>query len=204
MKTTSAFFATAALGCVLLIGSAARAQTNAGLLGQRYTGLSIFTEHLRDSSISNGLGASVGLNVPVTSFLDFTASGSSESFSDYSIRDQRTVAGLTAFRDFNNFKASADASIGGTWQSSKVNGISYDANDGLYVLGAGLEAPVTDTSAIFGRIAVNRYFKNDRGHYWTYTAGADHWFNQKFGAVGSVTFFDSSSVTFALGVTVRF
>jgi hypothetical protein len=204
MKTSPAFFAAAVLGCVLLVGSSARAQTNAGLIGQRYTGLSLFTESLRNRDISNGIGATVGLNVPVMSFLDFAASGSSESFHDYSIRDQRAFASVTAYRDFSSFKAFADTSVGGTWQSSKVNGISYSSNDGIYAIGAGIEAPVTDTSAIFGRVAQNRYFQNNHGHYWTYTAGADHWFDQKFAAVASVTFFESSSVTFSLGVNVRF
>jgi len=189
---------------MLVVGSTARAQTVAGLIGQRYTGLSLFSESIRDHDISNGTGAAVGLNLPITSFLDFQASGSSESFRDYSIKDQRAFAGVTAYRDFNSFKAFADASLGGTWQSSTVNGVSYSANDGIYALGAGLEAPFTDTSALFGRVAVNQYYKHNNGHYWTYAAGADHWFNPKFGAVATVTFFESSSITFSLGVNVRF
>ncbi len=204
MKIRPAFFAAALLGCVFFVGSTARAQTNAGLIGQRYASLSLFSESLRNSSISNGTGATVGLNVPVNSFLDFAAGGSHESFSDYSIRDQRAFAGVKAYRDFNSFKAFADTSIGTTRQSSKVSGISYRASEGIYAVGAGLEAPFTDTSAIFGRVAWIRYFDSSRGHYWTYTAGANHWFNQKYGAVGTVTFFGSTSVTFSLGVNVRF
>lgn len=204
MKTSSAFFAAAVFGCVLAFSSTVNGQTVAGLIGQRHANLSIFTESLRDRNISNGYGGSVGLNVPMTSFLDFTAGGSFERFSDYSVRDQRAFAGLTAYHDFGTFKAFADTSYGGTWQSSKVAGITYDANDSIFALGGGLEAPVADTSAIFGRVSWNRYSDSSRGHYWTYTAGANHWFNQKYGAVGLVTFFESDSITFSLGMTVRF
>lgn len=204
MKISPAFYFTAALvGCVF-VGSPVRAQTQAGLLGQRYTALSVFTENLRDSNLSNGTGAVLAVNLPVAAFLDIEASGSFESFSDYSIRDQRAFAGLVAYRDFNTFKAFAVGSIGSTWQSSKVNGITYRANDGIYALGAGLEIPFTDKSAIFGRATWNRYFDDNRGHYWLYAAGVNHWFNQKFGATALVSFFESSSVTFSLGVNVRF
>ena len=76
MKTSSAFFAAAVFGCVLAFSSTVNGQTVAGLIGQRHANLSIFTESLRDRNISNGYGGSVGLNVPMTSFLDFTAGGS--------------------------------------------------------------------------------------------------------------------------------
>jgi hypothetical protein len=204
MKTSPAFIAAALLGCVVSISSTARAQTNAGLLGQRYAGLSLFTESIRNREISNGIGGALGVNFPVTSFLDLAVGGSSESFHDYSVKDQRASAGLTAYHDFNAFKAFADASIGGTWQSSKVNGVSYRDNDGIYAFGIGIEAPFTDRSALFGRVALNQYFKRDRGHYWTYTGGANHWFNEKLGATLSVSFFENTSIIYGLGVTVRF
>jgi hypothetical protein len=205
MKTSRAFFVSVAFfGCVLFVGSKILAQTQAGLLGQRYGGLSLFSEHLRDSNLSNGTGATLLVNVPVNSFLDFEASGSFESFPDYSVRDQRAFAGVTAYRDFNTFKIFALTSVGSTWQSSKINGITYRANDGIYAFGAGIEVPFTDSSALFGRVTWNRYFDDNRGHYWTYTVGANHWFNQKFGAVASVFFFEESAVTFSLGVNVRF
>ena len=204
MKTSPAFIAAAFLGCVIVINSTVRAQTNAGLLGQRYAGLSLFSESLRNRDISNGTGGALGVNFPLTPFLDFGASGSSESFRDYSVKDQRASAALTAYHDFNALKAFADASIGGTWQSSKVNGVSYRANDGIYAFGVGIEAPFTDRSALLGRAALNQYFQRDRGHYWTYTVGANHWFNDKLGATVSVTFFESTSIIYGLGVNVRF
>ena len=204
MKTTPAFISAALLGCVVASSSIGRAQTNAGLLGQRYVGLSFFSESIRDHSISNGTGGMAGLNVPLTPYLDFGASGSFESFRDYNIKDNRAFAGLTAYHDFNAFKAFADASIGGTWQSSTVSGVSYSNHDGLYAVGVGMELPFTDRSALFGRLALNQYFQGDHGHYWTYTGGASHWFNEKLGATLSVTFFENSSVTFALGANIRF
>ena len=204
MKTNPAFLSAALLGCVVASSSIGLAQTNASLLGQRYVGLSLFTESLRDRNISNGNGGMAGLNVPLTPFLDFGASGSFESFRDYSVKDNRAFAGLTAYHDFNAFKGFADASIGGSWQSSTVNGVSYSDHDGIYGVGVGLEAPFTDRSALFGRVALNQYFQRDRGHYWTYAVGASHWFNEKLGASFTVTFFESSSVTFALGANVRF
>ena len=136
--------------------------------------------------------------------LDLGLGGSSESFSDYHVKDHRASAGLTAYRDFNFLKGFLDVSIGGTWQSSKVSGVTYRASDGLYAFGAGFEAPFTDRSALFGRIARNQYFDRDREAYWTYAAGANHWFTDKLGATFSVTFFESSSIIYALGVNVRF
>ena len=204
IERSLAFIAAALLGCVTVINSTALAQTNAGLLGQRYAGLSLFTESIRNRDISNGIGGSMGVNLPLMSFLDFGVSGSSESFRDYSVKDQRAAAALIAYRDFNSLKAFADASIGGTWQSSKVSGVSYRDNDGIYAFGVGFEAPFTDRSALVGRVALNQYFKRDRGHYWTYTAGANHWFNEKLGATLTVSFFESTSIIYGLGVTVRF
>jgi len=186
------------------MNSTTRAQTNAGLLGQRYAGLSLFSESIRNRDISNGVGGAMGVNFPLTSFLDFGVSGSSESFHDYSVKDHRAAAGFTAYHDFNAFKAFADVSVGGTWQSSKVNGVSYNDNDGIYAFGAGIEAPFTDRSALFGRVALNQYFQRDRGHYWTYTAGANHWFTAKLGATVSVSFFENTSVIYGIGVNVRF
>ena len=204
MKTSRAFIAAAIAGCVVVLNSTALAQTNAGLLGQRYAGLSLFSESIRNRDISNGTGGALGVNFPLTPFLDLGVSGSSESFSDYSVKDHRASAAMIAYRDFNVLKGFIDVSIGGTWQSSKVSGVSYRASDGLYAFGAGFEAPFTDRSALFGRIARNQYFDADREAYWTYSAGANHWFTDKLGATISVTFFESSSITYALGVNVRF
>jgi hypothetical protein len=204
MKTSRAFIAAAIFGCFAALTSTASAQTNAGLLGQRYAGLSLFTESLRNRDISNGVGGALGVNFPLTPFLDLGVGGSSESFSDYNVKDHRASTGLTAYRDFNFLKGFLDASVGGTWQSSKVSGVTYRASEGLYAFGAGFEAPFTDRSALFGRIARNQYFDRDREAYWTYAAGANHWFTDKLGATFSVTFFESSSIIYALGVNVRF
>lgn len=205
MKTPPAFISAALLGCVIAASnSIGLAQTTAGLLGQRYVGLSLFTESIRNSNLSNGVGGIAGLNVPLTPYLDFGASGSFESFHDYNIKDNRAFAGLTAYHDFNSLKAFADASIGGTWQSSKVAGVSYSNNSTIYGVGSGIEVPFTDRSALFGRVAFNQYSQSGLGHYWTYAGGVSHWFNDKLGATLTVTFFQSDSVTFALGANVRF
>lgn len=201
---TSALIAAALLGCVATLSPTARAQATAGLLGQRYAGLSLFSESIRNRDISNGTGGALGANFPLTPYLDLGVSGSSESFRDYDVKDVRASAGITVYHDFNAFKGFADTSIGGTWQSSEVNGVTYRASDGIYAFGAGIEAPFTDTSALFARVAFNQYFQRERGHYWTYTAGANHWFNEKFGGSLSVTFFESSSIIYTLGVNVRF
>src|SRR5258706_4812453 len=104
MKTSPAFLAAALLGCVVIMNSTVRAQTNAGLLGQRYAGLSVFSESIRNRNISNGIGGAVGVNLPLTSFLDFAVGGSTESFHDYSVKDQRASPGLTPYQDFNALK----------------------------------------------------------------------------------------------------
>jgi hypothetical protein len=204
MKTSPACIAAAFVGCVLFLDSPVAAQTNAGLLGQRYAGLSLFSESIRNRDISNGTGGALGVNLPLTHFLDLGVSGSSESFRDYDVKDHRASASLVAHRDFNALKAFADVSLGGTWQSSEVGGVSYRDSDGIYALGVGFEAPFTDRSALFARIAHNQYFKRDRGHYWTYAGGANHWFTDKLGGSFSVTFFESSSITYSVGVNVRF
>jgi hypothetical protein len=204
MKTSSVSLSAVLLGCVLASSSIGLAQTTAGLLGQRYAGLSVFTESIRDSNISNGFGGGAGLNVPLTPYLDFGASGTFESFRDYDLKDNRAFAGLTAYHDFNALKAFADASIGGTWQSSKVGGVSYSNNSTIYGVGGGIELPFSDRSALFARLAYNKYSQSGLGHYMTYAGGASHWFNEKLGATVTVTFFESDSVTFALGAMIRF
>lgn len=204
MILTKKLTASLMFGFSLLCAGTAWAQTQAGLLGQRYVGVSVFSEDLRDRNISNGYGGDFTVNVPAAPNFDFSFGGSYERFSDYSIEDKRLFGTARVFRDLNSFKPFVDLSLIGTWQSSKVGSYSYSSNDGLWAGGVGLEVPVGDATALTGRVAYNRYFKAENGHYWTYGLSLHHWFTQKLGGQISVLFWESDSVTYSLGLNVRF
>lgn len=177
---------------------------DAGFIGQRHAGVSLFIENLRNENISNGNGTELNANIPITSFLDGGVRASYEKFNDYSISDRRFVGSLIGYADLDTWKPFIELSIGNTAQSSTFSGVTYKNNENYWSVGAGVEAPVTKTTAIFGLATRNNYFDSKRDSYWTYKFGVNTWFNQKFGGVASVSIFEGESVTYSLGLTYRF
>ncbi len=204
MTTLKKIVVPALLGSALLLGGRAFAQNQAGQLGQRYFGASVFTENLRDSHLDNGNGAAASINLPIAPSFDFSLGGSYEKFSDYSVEDKRVFGMVRAYRELNGIRPFIDLSLIGTWQSSQVGSTSYSSNDGLWAGGLGLEVPVADTTALFARVAYHKYFKSGNGHYSTYGAGIHHWFNERIGAEASVLFWESDSITYSVGLNVRY
>lgn len=204
MIHSNKFTGSVCISIALLLAGTASAQIQAGLLGQRYAGVSVFTESLRDRNISNGNGGDLSVNLPAATNLDFAFGGSYERFSDYSVEDKRLFGTIRAHHDLNGFRPFVDLSLIGTWQSSKVGSYSYSSNDGIWAAGVGVEVPVADATAIIGRAAYQKYFKSENGHYWTYSMGLQHWFTERLGGQISVLFWESDSVIYSAGLNIRF
>src|SRR4051794_21754038 len=108
--------------CLSVVGRLSAADTDAGLLGKNYAGANIFMEHVRTADISDGFGGAVTGNFAVAPHLDIGATASLERFSDFSIHDDRIGAYARGFAETNGFRPFVDLSLGGTWQSSTING----------------------------------------------------------------------------------
>lgn len=201
--TSSSFRCFLITGALLLAGSA-HAQMDPGFLGKRYAGAGLFVEKVHDADIDAGIGILASANLPLASHLDLTGFASHERFSDYSIRDKRLGALLVAYWELDYFKPFIEAGAAGTWQSSTIAGRKYENNDGLYIGGLGVEAAISRTTAFFLKAEFNKYFDSENGDFWTYTAGANTWFNDKIGGTLSVAFNESETTVYSLGVVYRF
>jgi hypothetical protein len=180
------------------------ADTDAGLLGKNYVGTNLFLEHVRTANISDGFGGALTGNFAVAPHFDLGAIASLERFSDYSIHDDRVGAYARAFTEVSGFRPFADLSLGGTWQSSTINGVTYRSNDGIFGAAFGVEAPVAKSTALIGRLGYNKYFDSKNGHYWLYSLGLNHWLTPQLNLGASVSFQDSDSITYTLHVVLGF
>jgi|GEM_PF-928714 len=180
------------------------AQRDAGLLGKQYAGLTVFTEDVRHVDIGSGYGTGVTANFPVTSHLDVSLAASYERFNDVRLTDKRLNASVVGYQEVSGVKLFVDGSLGSTSQSIKIADQKITNNDGLYAFGIGIEAPIAPATALFGRIAYNRYFDQDNGDYWTYSVGLNHWISEKLGLVIAVTAYDDDSIVYGAGVNLRF
>ena len=193
-----------ALGLSLMVTASLSAQIQAGLLGKRIIGLSGFTEDIRTAGISSGNGVLLGANLPLGANFDFGFSGTYESIPTNSFKEKQLFASLTAYQELDSFKPFVDASLGNVWQSSTVGGFQYSDNQSLYAIGAGVEAPISDATAIVGRISYNKYFDSKLGHHWTYSFGINHWLTERVAGVASVAFRGNDSIIYTVGLAVCF
>ncbi|MBI5382572.1 MAG: hypothetical protein HZA31_11785 [Opitutae bacterium] len=192
-------------GCAVLSSGTAFAQMQAGLLGKQYVQAAYFTEDIRKpSNIDNGNGASFGVNLPLMPNVDLGLGGYYESISTNDFTNKRLTATVTGYQEVNGFKPFIDVSLASDWQSSSYRGVDYSKTTGVYALGVGVEAPVSDNTALFGRIAYNKYFNGMTSRYYTYAFGFNHWFTPKVAGMASVSFWENDSVTYSVGLGYRF
>ena len=194
----------AVLFILALAGVSRAQQMDAGFLGKRYAGASLFIEHLNSGNIGDGYGAELNGNAPLSSFLDATVQASYEKFGDYSLKDKRFGGSLVGYADLDSWKPFAELGFTNTAQSSTVSGIKYSNSENLCSFGMGVEAPVSKSTAVFALVAYNRYFNTKIDSYWTYKFGVNTWVTPKLGAVFSVSIWDGESTTCSLGVMYRF
>jgi len=204
MTTNKKLLGAVALGLSLMVTASLSAQIQAGLLGKRTVGLSGFTEDIRTAGIGSGNGALLGANLPLGANFDFGFSGTYESIPTNSFREKQLFASLTAYQELDSFKPFVDASLGNVWQSSTVGGFQYSDNKSIYAIGAGVEAPISDATAIVGRISYNKYFDSKLGHHWTYSFGINHWLTERVAGVASVAFRGNDSIIYSVGLAVCF
>lgn len=189
---------------LLALASVGHAQMDAGFIGKRYAGLGFFTENVRSSNMDNGNGVELFANVPILDFLDAGFRASSERFSNFSYTDRRIGGYVTAYTDLDWAKPYVEFSISETNQSSSYNNVKYRNRESLWATGLGLEVPVTRSSALFGSATYTEYFNSSYDSAWIYKLGLNTWFTPKLGAVVGISFYESESVTYSLGVNIRF
>ncbi len=192
-----------AAGSLLLAGSLS-AQMDPGFLGKRHVGAGLFLESVHDADIGSGTGFIGTANLPLSANLDVNGFASYERFSDFSIRDQRIGATLVAYKELEYFKPFVEAGVAGTWQESTFGNRTYKSHDGLYIAGLGVEAAVGRMTALVLKADYNKYFDSDNGHYWTYTAGINTWFNEKIGGYASIAFNESETTVYTFGAVYRY
>jgi hypothetical protein len=189
---------------VFALAGVARAQNDAGFIGKRYAGMSLFLENIRTQNIDNGTGVELNANVPLTGFLDANVRASTEKFNTYSISDQRFGGSLIGYADMDTWKPFMELSVANTAQSSTIAGNTYKNSEAYWSVGVGIEAALTKTMAIFAVATNSNYFDSKRDSYWTYKLGLNTWLTPKIGGVFSVSFYEGESVTYTLGMNYRF
>ena len=182
--------------------------TSAGLLGQRYVAAHGLTEEFRDAGgLDNAFGGGLSANVPLSANLDLGFGYGYERLSDAGIKYREHVisASLTPYVTVaENLKLFADATVGFGWAKTRVGTFSDSDNDGIWALGAGAELALGARTALTGRVAYNDVFDNTTDSSWSFTVGVNHWFTEKVAGVAGITFVESDSIVYQVGVAFRF
>jgi len=179
---------------------------SAGLLGQRYASLGLFAEDFRNSSIDTGLGAQLGVNLPVTGNVDLGFSYEYLNVDDRLADIDGNSLGATArvHTRWSGVRPFADATLGYTWfeADSAIGGFDYD--EYFWDLGVGVEIPVASSTALVARVGYGELFEDGFDGSWSFTVGANHWFTPKLAGAVQVSFAEDDAVTYGVGLALRF
>ncbi len=182
--------------------------SSAGLLGQRYVAITGLTEDFRNAGgLDNAFGANIGANLPLSANLDLGFGYGYERLSDGGLkyREHAISASLTPFVNVaENVKVFADATVGHAWAKARNFGTSASNDDSFWSLGVGAELGLGARTALTGRVSYNDAFDGNSQGSWAFTVGANHWFTEKVAGVASVTFVESDSIVYQVGVAFRF
>jgi len=182
--------------------------SSAGLLGERYAAASFIVEDFRNAGgLDNAFGGGASTNLPLSANLDLGFGYAYERLSDGPIkfREHALSASLTPFVNVaDNVKVFADATLGYAWAKFRGAGVNGSDNDGFWSLGAGAELALGARTALTGRVAYNDAFDNGSEGSWAFTAGVNHWFTEQVAGIASVTFVESDSIVYQIGVAFRF
>jgi hypothetical protein len=195
----AAIFSTAIFAPAVL-----NAQSSAGLIGERYAEVSAFYEDVDIAGVDNGLGIGLRANFPVTTALDIAINGAMEEIDTNDYQEQNLFASVIAHWDARDLTPYLVAGIGNVWQSVTVAGEKISEDEAVYLAGAGIEAPIGDRTALDARATYHRYASDDGGDYWIYGLSLNHWFSEKLAGTAAVSFRDSDSILYSVGVAFRF
>ncbi len=182
--------------------------SSAGLLGQRYVAITGLTEDFRDAGgLDNAFGGNIGANLPLSANLDLGFGYGYERLSDGGLkyREHAISASLTPFVTVaENVKVFADATVGHAWAKARNFGTSASDDDSFWSLGVGAELGLGARTALTGRVSYNDAFDGNSEGSWAFTAGVNHWFTEKVAGIAGVTFVESDSIVYQVGVAFRF
>lgn len=169
---------------------------SSGLLGQRYVSAAFGVVDLNRFPVDQ-FGASVGVNLPLTTTVDlglgYTHSWL-ESFSD--IDSETLVADLTTYFSSGAIKPFGTVAVGYDWNDVDDSsfwgvraGFEYDVNSRL---STSVSAGYTDD------------FNSGDGSQWDGAVRANYWVTRSVAAVATVSLIERGHVGYSLGATIRF
>jgi len=89
-------------------------------------------------------------------------------------------------------------------RSSAASPLSTRNDRGIYGAGAGLELPVSASTAFTGRAAYDNSFRRGSQHAWVYTASVDHNITDGIATQINVSFQAKNSTVYDVGVVFFF
>ncbi len=212
MKHPNIITVAIALGSMSLISTALPADgQDPGLIGQRYAGGDLSLEHYHSSRFDDAQGGSLTLNLPVAPGFDanFGYAPSHLMGSNYSRTEGLLRGSLIAYSSDEYGKPFFAVTLAQAWDTTKVMGTSSDNNSTLWGLGAGVEVPYGNDTAMTCSLSYSDAFRSStRNPAWRYSLQVNHWFTPKVSGVVSLSYDQVShapdGLLFTLGARVTF
>ena len=180
-------------------------KSSAGLLGKNYVDVGLFTERFRNTDSKSGYGTALDLNLPAFDNLDIGLNYAFERVaSKPQLTDNTLGTSFTGYFSAGSVKPFVDLDLGYAWQRSKLSGVSTRNDRGIYGAGAGLELPVSASTAFIGRAAYDNSFRRGSQHAWVYTASVDHNITDGIATQINVSFQAKNSTVYDVGVVFFF
>jgi hypothetical protein len=189
-----------------LLSAAAFAQTatvetetaSAGLLGKRYLGVGFAWTDLNRSSVE-GMGAALGVNVPVTANVDVSLSYGYAWLEGAQDLGHSGVASVTGYAVQGANKPFATLSLGYDWANSIV-----DSDHGFWGVDVGVQRSLTEKISATFSVGYDDDFGQHRAGLWSTTIGADYALTSKLVASAAVSYIEYGSIGYSAGLAYRF
>jgi opacity protein-like surface antigen len=204
--------------------TATASETSQGSLGKRYANLGFGIADPAHTS-DNVYGTAVGVNVPVTSFLDISGGYSYSRFKTdepqyYTYKSDSHILNseFVFYRKFaGGLKPFLSAGVGYSWLSSKIEGHSdfpgnYKFKDDLATWGTsvGIEIPFRWV-ALTPAIGYSGNFESSSNQTWSYGLRVSSWITRKVGVYAGVAyseprhdFGDNHTWSYSTGLRIKF
>jgi hypothetical protein len=178
---------------------------SAGLLGKNYVDFGLFTEHFRNIDSKSGYGTGIDLNLPAMDNFDVGLNYAFERVASAPRLTENTLGtSFTGYFTTGNVKPFADLDFGYAWQRTKLDTTTTRNDRGIYGAGAGLEVPVTSSTALAGRAVYDNSFRKGSHHERVYTASVAQNITDGIAAKVNVSFHEKNSTVYDLGVVFFF
>lgn len=177
-----------------------------GLIGKRYVGVDLFSVDYRGSGSNNANGGAVFLNVPVHTYLDLAEGGAYAERCNGAIKDdwKQVVASLTAHTTINGVTPFFDVGLTHSSFTEKYLGSEFHGEGSYYQTGAGFEIPLGQRASLALRIGGEANTQAGSQFYWQKSVKGAYWLTPRVASVASVSFYESLSVFYSVGIRLVF